>query len=57
MAVKHKIRRWGPVALLLALTALVFALGLGRKQKTWINMTEGLLAFEQGTTRSVNCSS
>jgi len=51
--VKHKIRRWGPMALMLALTALVFALGLGRKQKTWINMTEGLLAFEQGTVRSL----
>ena len=35
-----KLRRWAPVALAALLVTLVFALGLGKKQKTWVNMTE-----------------
>ena len=48
-----KLRRWAPVALAALLVALVFALGLGKKQKTWVNMTEGLLSFDHGTAWSL----
>lgn len=49
----RRLRCWGPVALAAALVALVFALGLFQKQKTWVNMTEGLLTFKQGKTWSL----
>lgn len=51
---RGRCRRWAPVALAAALVALVFMLGLGQKQKTWVNMTEGLLSFERGTALSLS---
>ena len=45
------IKTWLPVALAAVLVALVFATGLGSRQKTWDNMVyNGLLSFERGDT-------
>ena len=52
MRLKERLKTWGPVALALLLTAAVFFTGALDRQKTWINMTDGLLRFPAGAART-----